>query len=397
MTETAEEFGFSSTMAFWGVEIKAGKPFTLSPDNSSSRLRISQATLGIGSSNNKSLVQCNVGKKTPVMLCCLLPDKAESCPLDLEFHEAEPVTFSVVGPRSVYLTGYFLGNARRALAGDDESESYGEDVGETDSEDFSSDDDYEQDSFIDDSDPQVFSPSPSPSYETNKTKASTKKSSRKRLKKKYELSETEDENAICPSKTNSAQIIESDEEDQMFISSLSGAAKMGVEDSKRKRHNFSDGTTDDHQSGDKKVKKKKRKNDKENEAKNETNSLAETGGKKKGRSWKISDGLIAEELKTGEKDGKVAALGKKVTIHYTGSLKEGGQIFDSTAGKDPLKFRLGKGLVMDGLDQGIEGMQVGGKRRLQISPALGYGSEGSSRVPPNSWLIMDVELLKVRR
>lgn len=59
--------------------------------------------------------------KTPVMLCCLLPDKAESCPLDLEFHEAEPVTFSVVGPRSVYLTGYFLGSARRALAGDDES------------------------------------------------------------------------------------------------------------------------------------------------------------------------------------------------------------------------------------------------------------------------------------
>lgn len=67
----------------------------------------------------------------------------------------------------------------------------------------------------------------------NKTKAGTKKSCRKRLKKKYELSESEDENAISPSKTNSVQVIESDEEDQMFISTLSGTAKMGVEDSKR--------------------------------------------------------------------------------------------------------------------------------------------------------------------
>lgn len=75
----------------------------------------------MGSSDIRSMVQCNVGKKTPVMLCCLLPDKAESCPLDLEFEEAEEVTFSVVGPRSVYLTGYFLGNARRSVAGDDET------------------------------------------------------------------------------------------------------------------------------------------------------------------------------------------------------------------------------------------------------------------------------------
>ncbi|KAL2939036.1 Peptidyl-prolyl cis-trans isomerase FKBP53 [Bienertia sinuspersici] len=388
-------------MAFWGVEIKSGKPFTLSPDKSCGRLRISQATLGVGSSNNKCLVQCNVGKKTPVMLCCLLPDKTESCPLELEFEEAEEVTFSVVGPRTVYLTGYFLGNSRRLLGGDDESESYGEDVGVTDSEDFSNDGDYEQDSFIDDNDPEEFSPSPSSSFETNKTKAGTKKNSRKRLKKKYELSESEDDGAISSKKTKDVPVVEIDEENQLPISFLSGIAKPDDKDSKRKRHALSGNTSDDHQSEDQKVKKKKkRKNNKENEAsdetanpvsvaKNETKSAVDTVEGKKDRARTLSSGLIVEELKAGEKDGEV-------TVHYTGTLKENGQVFDSTTGKDPLKFRLGKGRVMDGLDQGIEGMRVGGKRRLQIPPALGYGSEGSSRVPPNSWLIMDVELLRVR-
>ncbi|XP_021735445.1 peptidyl-prolyl cis-trans isomerase FKBP43-like [Chenopodium quinoa] len=381
-------------MAFWGVEIKPGKPFTLSPNQSCGKLRISQATLGMGASNNKSYVQCNVGKKTPVMLCVLLPDKAEYLHLESEFDEAEEVTLSVVGPRSVYLTGYFVGNARRSLAGDDESESYGEDVGETDTEDLNADDDYEEDSFIDDSDPEVFAPSPSSSNELKQEKDGTRKSSRKRLKKSYMLSESEDDGAISQQITSSdpicEQMVESEKEDQMPISSLCGNSEMGDEDSKRKRCVSGD-ITDEHQTEDKKAKKKKRKNRKET-----GDPLTETGGKINCNTRTISGGLIVEELEAGEEDGKVASRGKKVSIHYTGKLKKGNQIFDSSAGKDPLKFRLGKGRVMDGLELGVEGMRVGGKRRLQIPPELGYGSEGTNLVPPNSWLIMDVELVRVR-
>lgn len=81
-----------------------------------------QATLAIGTSANKSLVQCNVGDKSPVLLCALLPDKTESCQLDLEFEEADEVVFSVIGPRSVHLTGYYVGNSNsRNLKIDDES------------------------------------------------------------------------------------------------------------------------------------------------------------------------------------------------------------------------------------------------------------------------------------
>ncbi|KNA15877.1 hypothetical protein SOVF_094260 [Spinacia oleracea] len=351
----------------------------------------------MGSSNSRSYVQCNVGKKTPVMLCVLLPDKAEFLHLEAEFDEADEVTLSVIGPRSVYLSGYYVGSARPSLIGDDESESYGEDVGESDTEDFSVEDDYEEDSFIDDSDPEVFAPSPSTSDEIKKKKSGNRKGSRKRLKKTFILSDSEDDGAICQQNTTSDPICESEKEDQTAVSSLCANAKMGDQDLKRKRR-VSENTTDDQESEVKKVKKKKRKNSKENEALN-TSSVAEneTDGKIKCNTKTISGGLIIKELEAGKEDGKVASSGKKVTIHYTGRLKKGSQIFDSTAGKKPLKFRLGEGCVMGGLDLGVEGMKVGGKRRLQIPPELGYGSEGTNLVPPNSWLTMDVELLRVRR
>lgn len=70
--------------------------------------------MGIGTAVKKSLVQCNIGNKSPVFICALLPEKTESCHLDLEFEEADDVVFSVIGPRSVYLTGYYVGNYRHA-------------------------------------------------------------------------------------------------------------------------------------------------------------------------------------------------------------------------------------------------------------------------------------------
>ena len=66
-----------------------------------------QATLGIGSSSEKSILQCSSGHKSPVFLCSLLPDKVESCPLNLEFDADDLVAFSVVGSRSIHLSSYF--------------------------------------------------------------------------------------------------------------------------------------------------------------------------------------------------------------------------------------------------------------------------------------------------
>lgn len=77
-----------------------------------------QATLGLGSSDEKSILQCFREHKSPIFLCTLLPDKIESCSLDLEFDEDDSVTFSVVGRRSIHLSGYFL-EEDDAYAGED--------------------------------------------------------------------------------------------------------------------------------------------------------------------------------------------------------------------------------------------------------------------------------------
>jgi FKBP-type peptidyl-prolyl cis-trans isomerase FkpA len=93
--------------------------------------------------------------------------------------------------------------------------------------------------------------------------------------------------------------------------------------------------------------------------------------------------------------GATAVSGKKVTVNYTGWLTSGKQ-FDTSIGKRPFQFELGAGQVIQGWDDGVAGMKVGGKRQLRIPPNLGYGSQGASGViPPNATLIFDVELLAV--
>ncbi|CUS36310.1 Peptidyl-prolyl cis-trans isomerase [Candidatus Nitrospira nitrificans] len=94
--------------------------------------------------------------------------------------------------------------------------------------------------------------------------------------------------------------------------------------------------------------------------------------------------------------GEVAVAGKTVNVHYTGWL-ENGKKFDSSVDRgQPFSFPLGAGRVIKGWDEGVQGMKVGGKRKLTISSDLGYGSRGAGGViPPNATLIFDVELLGV--
>ncbi|KAJ4954806.1 hypothetical protein NE237_011589 [Protea cynaroides] len=154
-------------MAFWGVEVKPGKPYTHQSDDTRGRLHLSHATLGIGKATKKTLVQCNVGNKTPILICSLLPDKTESCPLDLEFEEDDDVVFSVIGPQSVHLSGFFLENGRDCRhehEDEDDSDLYGEDIAETESDestDYDTETEYEND-FIDDSDLEAYPSSPVP-------------------------------------------------------------------------------------------------------------------------------------------------------------------------------------------------------------------------------------------
>lgn len=94
--------------------------------------------------------------------------------------------------------------------------------------------------------------------------------------------------------------------------------------------------------------------------------------------------------------GAEAVAGKSVKVHYTGTLTNGSKFDSSLDRGQPFGFKLGAGQVIKGWDQGIAGMKVGGKRRLEIPAALAYGARGFPPViPPNSDLVFEVELLGV--
>ena len=108
-------------------------------------------------------------------------------------------------------------------------------------------------------------------------------------------------------------------------------------------------------------------------------------------------GLHYEDTTVG--NGATAQAGSEVTVHYTGWLYNDGSKgakFDSSKDRnDPFQFGLGAGMVIQGWDEGVQGMKEGGTRVLVIPAELGYGSRGAGGViPPNATLCFEVELLK---
>jgi peptidylprolyl isomerase len=106
--------------------------------------------------------------------------------------------------------------------------------------------------------------------------------------------------------------------------------------------------------------------------------------------------LEVEDLVVGE--GEEAKAGHTVEVHYVGHSWSTKQQFDASWDRgDTFKFGLGKGMVIQGWDQGVEGMKVGGRRRITIPPMLGYGKRGAGGViGPDETLVFVVDLLGVR-
>lgn len=108
----------------------------------------------------------------------------------------------------------------------------------------------------------------------------------------------------------------------------------------------------------------------------------------------VNEPLQITDVKVGT--GAEATPGKKISVLYKGTLADG-SVFDKSEDRDaPFSFVLGSGLVIAGWDEGVKGMREGGQRKLDIPPALAYGSRGfGGLIPPNARLTFEIELLKV--
>jgi FKBP-type peptidyl-prolyl cis-trans isomerase len=109
-----------------------------------------------------------------------------------------------------------------------------------------------------------------------------------------------------------------------------------------------------------------------------------------------SEGLIIEDITVGT--GETAQVGQTVSVHYVGTLQDGTKFDSSLDRGQPFSFTIGQGRVIQGWEQGVQGMKVGGKRKLVIPPALGYGDRAVGNViPANATLVFEIDLLAVQK
>lgn len=113
------------------------------------------------------------------------------------------------------------------------------------------------------------------------------------------------------------------------------------------------------------------------------------------RERRLAGGVVVSDILVGM--GREVKPGKRISLHYTGSLRSTGKVFDKNASlQHPLVFRQGTGEVLRGLERGLEGMKAGGQRVIHVPSQLGYGAKGSGdKIPPDSDLSFEVKVLKV--
>jgi FKBP-type peptidyl-prolyl cis-trans isomerase len=107
----------------------------------------------------------------------------------------------------------------------------------------------------------------------------------------------------------------------------------------------------------------------------------------------LASGVRIEDVREG--NGKIAEPGRRITVHYVGTLVDGTRFDSSRERRIPFEVELGKGHLIKGFEEGLTGMRVGGTRVITIPPELGYGERALPNIPAGSTLIFEVELLAV--
>jgi len=113
-----------------------------------------------------------------------------------------------------------------------------------------------------------------------------------------------------------------------------------------------------------------------------------------GKMHKLASGLQYDDLVVGS--GKMAEPGMNVSLNYRGFLLDGTPFDNSYDRGEPLKFQIAGGQMIQGFDEGVRGMRIGGKRKILVPWAMAYGEAGRPPIPPKADLVFDLELLDVK-
>ncbi|XP_059147308.1 46 kDa FK506-binding nuclear protein-like isoform X2 [Physella acuta] len=431
---------------FWGVTLDGGKRYS---QHVTKGFHISMAALEKDKPNEN--VQVMLQQESSEFLLCTLNSTILQQPLDLNFAHGENVTFSLNGSGVVHLTGYIIeeepfddsccdseeeapslvdtsaelsmsgGKKRKALESQRLakkikmlSDSVGDEDDDDDSEDadYSIDDEEEDEEFSDDFEEDEFGDSDSDDDDDDDDDEDESDEEEEESPKKKEKVKTPkpDSKNNTPVPQKSAQQKTPKKEES------TPSQKATPKEAKKQKQSVSETPKTPKQNGKdesqvetpttpagESAKKKKKNKKKKNKDKSANNSMNESTASTPGNTSEttpstpkkrvVAGGTVVEDLKVGH--GPEAKPGKMVSVYYVGTLAKNNKRFDSCTDGKPFRFRLNQGEVIKGWDVGVNGMKVGGKRKITIPASQGYGNAKQGPIPPNSTLVFEVELKAV--
>ncbi|KAL2174692.1 uncharacterized protein P884DRAFT_249230 [Thermothelomyces heterothallicus CBS 202.75] len=309
------------------------------------------------------------------VVCTLDTERTYQQPIDITVGEGEKIFFSVKGTHTVYLTGNYV------------VPEDGDEDDEEDDEEYS-DDEYDLPPGIEDEDSDEMSD------ELDHIDGAAR----------VEEVDTDEEEAPKLVEAKKGKKRAAEEADGLDDMMAKDEKKLSKKQQKKLKNNQGEAVAAESKAkdspaakGDKKVQfAKELEQGPTGPAKDRAEGKgdkAENKGDKKGLGVKVVQGVTIDDRKIGT--GRTVKNGDKVGMRYIGKLQNG-KVFDANKKGTPFTFKVGKGEVIKGWDIGIQGMAIGGERRLTIPPHLAYGSRGLPGIPPNSTLIFDVKLLEIK-
>lgn len=342
-------------------------------------------------------------------LCTLTPGLCDQASLDLVFTEGQEIGFLLRGdkPAAIHLTGYFLPPQHNGEHDDDDEE-------DDDEAWYDDEDDEEEYTDAEDDDDEEISSDDSmegrvKEITTSDEELELQKPAKQQTKSKQLLAKDKVKNVSDEEDSEEEEFEDDDDSEEEDSEDEDSQIDLSEEDEDSEEEEEEDFSEDDEDSEESESEKESSKTGSKRSA---ANIPAQQASKKTKEETPVStkqpalkqeesiskvtmpNGLVIEELKLGE--GIKAQVGRRVGITYTGRFTDG-KVFDSNDGKKGLFFfTLGKHEVVKGLELGVQGMALNGKRRLTIPHELGYGVKGAEpMIPPKSTLVFEVTLVKV--